>query len=76
LEETNESLISHRLNDILRVLTAISVVILPLTLIASVMGMNTWVPSEGHEAGFITVLGLMAIILVAMVAYFRRRKWL
>src|SRR3954462_2702573 len=41
LEETNESVISHRLNDILRVLTAISVVILPLTLIASVMGMNT-----------------------------------
>jgi magnesium transporter len=76
LEETNESLISHRLNDILRVLTAISVVILPLTLIASVMGMNTWVPSEHHEAGFITVLVLMAIILVAMVAYFRRRKWL
>src|SRR5215212_9978762 len=76
LEETNESLISHRLNDILRVLTAISVVILPLTLIASVMGMNTWVPSEGHEAGFFTVLGIMAVVLVGMVAYFRRRKWL
>src|SRR3954453_2905575 len=76
LEETNESLISHRLNDILRVLTAISVVILPLTLIASVMGMNTWVPREPPEAGFITVLALMAIILIAMVAYFRRRKWL
>ena len=76
LEETNESLISHRLNDVLRVLTAISVVILPLTLIASVMGMNTWVPSEHHEAGFITVLVLMAIVLVVMVAYFRRRKWL
>src|SRR5829696_2812332 len=63
LEETNESLISHRLNDILRVLTAISVIILPLTLIASVMGMNTWVPSEGHEAGFFTVLGIMAVVL-------------
>src|SRR5436853_124503 len=76
LEETNESVISHRLNDILRVLTAISVVILPLTLIASVMGMNTWVPSEGHEAGFFTVLGVLAAVLVGMVAYFRRRKWL
>ena len=40
LEETNESVISHRLNDILRVLTSISVVILPLTLIASIWGMN------------------------------------
>jgi magnesium transporter len=76
LEETNESLISHRLNDILRVLTAISVVILPLTLIASVMGMNTWVPSQGHEAGFFTVLGLMLALLIAMVAYFRKRRWL
>lgn len=76
LEETNESVISHRLNDILRVLTAISVVILPLTLIASVMGMNTWVPSEHHEAGFFTVLAVMAIVLIGMVAYFRKRRWL
>nr|MDQ3725442.1 magnesium transporter CorA family protein [Actinomycetota bacterium] len=76
LEETNESLISHRLNDILRVLTAISVVILPLTLIASVMGMNTWVPDEGDPAGFFVVLGLMAMLLIGMVAYFRKRRWL
>jgi magnesium transporter len=76
LEETNESVISHRLNDILRVLTSISVVILPLTLIASVMGMNSWVPGEHDEAGFFVVLVLMAIILVGLVAYFRRRRWL
>src|SRR5215469_5909172 len=76
LEETNESVISHRLNDILRVLTSISVVILPLTLIASIMGMNTWVPDEGREAGFFLVLAVMAIILVGTVVYFRRRGWL
>src|ERR687897_1855417 len=44
LEETNESVISHRVNDILRVLTVISVLLLPLTLIASIMGMNVRVP--------------------------------
>jgi len=76
LEETNESVISHRLNDILRVLTSISVVILPLTLIASIMGMNTWVPSEGHELGFFVTLGVMAMVLIGLVAYFRRRRWL
>ena len=76
LEETNESVISHRLNDSLRVLTSISVVILPLTLIASVMGMNTWVPDQGDAGGFFVVLGVMLILLVGMVAYFRRRKWL
>ncbi len=76
LEETNESVISHGLNDILRVLTSISVVILPLTLIASVMGMNSWVPFEHNEAGFFVVLGVMAIILIGMVLFFRRRNWL
>jgi magnesium transporter len=76
LEETNESVISHRLNDILRVLTSISVVILPLTLIASVMGMNTWVPDEGDPAGFFVVLGVMAMVLIGLVAYFRKRRWL
>jgi magnesium transporter len=76
LEETNESVISHRLNDILRVLTSISVVILPLTLIASIMGMNTWVPDQGREAGFFIVLVVMAVILIGLVAYFRRRRWL
>jgi len=76
LEETNEAVISHRLNDILRVLTSISVVILPLTLIASVMGMNSWVPFEHNEAGFFLVLGVMALILIGMVFFFRRRRWL
>jgi magnesium transporter len=76
LEETNESVISHRLNDILRVLTSISVVILPLTLIASIMGMNSWVPGEHDEAGFFAVLAVMAALLIALVAYFRKRRWL
>src|SRR3712207_4971873 len=48
LEDTNESVISHRVNDVLRVLTAFSVVILPLTLIASIWGMNVKVPGEGE----------------------------
>ena len=46
LEETNESVISHRVNDILRVLTVISVMLLPLTLVASIFGMNVGVPGD------------------------------
>jgi magnesium transporter len=76
LEETNESVISHRVNDILRALTAISVIVLPLTLVASVWGMNVEVPGEGDVAGFWIVLGAMAAILAGMVAYFRNRGWL
>ena len=76
LEETNESVISHRLNDSIRVLTSISVVILPLTLIASIMGMNSWVPFESDEAGFFLILAVMALVLIGLVFYFRRRRWL
>src|SRR5688500_16872476 len=76
LEETNESVISHRVNDILRFLTAISVIVLPLTLIASIWGMNVGVPGEGDSGDFFVVVGAMAMLLVGMVAYFRRRGWL
>ena len=76
LEETNESVISHRLNEVLRVLTSISVVILPMTLIASIMGMNSWVPFEHDEEGFFLALVVMAVILIGLVLFFRRRRWL
>jgi magnesium transporter len=76
LEETNESVLSHRVNDILRVLTSISVIVLPLTLIASIWGMNVGVPGEQDMTGFWIVVGAMAAILIGMVVYFRRRGWL
>jgi magnesium transporter len=76
LEDTNESVISHRVNDILRVLTSISVIVLPLTLIASLWGMNVGVPGEGDREDFYAVVGGMLVILLAMLSYFRRRGWL
>ena len=76
LEDTNESVLSHQLNDVLRVLTAISVVVLPLTLIASIWGMNVHVPGQGSTEAFWLVVGLMFVVLVGMVAVFRRRGWL
>jgi len=76
LEETNESYISHRVNDILRVLTAFSVIILPLTLIASLWGMNVGVPGEGDTEDFWAIVAGMAVLLFGMLFYFRRRGWL
>jgi magnesium transporter len=76
LEETNESVINHRVNEILRVLTSISVIVLPLTLIASIWGMNVGVPGEGDDFDFFLVIGSMLVILFGMLAYFRRRGWL
>jgi magnesium transporter len=76
LEDTNESVISHRVNDILRVLTSISVIVLPLTFIASLWGMNVGVPGEGDSEDFYAIVGVCVVILIAMLASFRRRGWL
>jgi magnesium transporter len=76
LEATNESVLSHQLNDVLRVLTVLSVVFLPLTLIASVFGMNVRVPGQGRIAPFWILIVVMVVIAAAMIAFFRRRRWL
>jgi magnesium transporter len=81
LEDTNESVLSHRVNDVLRVLTAISVIVLPLTMIASIFGMNVGLPgggdpSDGFSVSFLVIIGVMVAVLVGMVTYFRRRGWL
>ncbi|MGB2711690.1 MAG: magnesium/cobalt transporter CorA [Conexibacter sp.] len=76
LEATNESVLTHQLNDVLRVLTVLSLVFLPLTLIASVFGMNVHVPGEQHEVPFWIIIGVMVAIGAGMIAFFRRRRWL
>jgi magnesium transporter len=76
LESSNESVLSHQLNNSFRILTAASVVLLPLTLIASIFGMNVHFPGEGETVTFFLILVLMALMLVALVILFRRRGWL
>ena len=76
LEDTNESVISHRVNDVLRVLTVFSVVLLPLTLLASVWGMNVGVPGEGSTHAFWIIIAVMVGLLCGMLLFFRRRGWL
>ncbi len=76
LEDTNEQLISHQVNDVLRVLTSISVVVLPLTLIASIWGMNVGVPGEQSDTAFWVIIASMVLLLGGMLGYFRRRGFL
>jgi magnesium transporter len=75
LESTNESVISHRQNDVLRLLTIISVAVLPLTLIASIFGMNVLFPGEGTREAFWTILGILVATLIGMLAFFRWKRW-
>jgi len=76
LESTNESVISHRQNDVLRLLTIISVTMLPLTLITSVFGMNVLFPGEASSDAFWVILGVLVVVLGAMLGFFRWKKWL
>ena len=76
LEDTNESVINHRQNDILRVLTVFSVILLPLTLITGFFGMNVDFPGFGTAWAFWTIFGLMAAALIGLLAFFRLKRWL
>jgi magnesium transporter len=76
LESTNESVLTHRLNDSFRILTAASVILLPLTLIASIYGMNVPVPGENEPYSFWFVIAVMGLMLAGLVLIFRRRGWL
>jgi magnesium transporter len=76
LEATNESALAHRTNETFRILTAISLVFLPLTLIASIWGMNVHVPGEQSITAFWIIMVVMLAILLAVVGFFRRRGWL
>jgi magnesium transporter len=75
LESTNESVISHRQNDILRVLTIFSVVLLPLTLLTGIFGMNVRFPGFGGETAWWAVLGAMVVVLVGLLGFFRYKRF-
>ncbi|MBA2701499.1 MAG: magnesium transporter CorA family protein [Chloroflexi bacterium] len=76
LEDTNESALTHRLNDNLSLLTALSVLLLPATLIASIWGMNVELPGE-ESLGEFWLLALLMIAITALSGwYMRRRGWL
>ena len=77
LESTNESVLSHNLNDVLRILTAVTVILMPLTLLTGFFGMNVDFPGQEHGAlYFWGIVVTMIGILAGMIVFFRRRGWL
>ena len=76
LESTNESVISHRQNNVLRLLTVISITMLPLTVITGLFGMNVIYPGEGTRAAFWVVVAAMVATIVGMLGFFRFKRWL
>ena len=75
LESTNESVISHRQNDILRILTVFSVVLLPLTLISGIFGMNVKFPGFDTSEAWWVIVGVMVAVVAGLVGFFRYKKF-
>jgi magnesium transporter len=67
---------NQRLNEVMKVLTVIATLFIPLTFIASIYGMNfQHMPELGWRYGYAMALGLMALVAAGLLAYFRRRGW-
>ena len=77
LSDTHNSLTSFQTNTVVRALTIISTVMLPLTLIASIFGMHLeHLPLSQNSAAFLIVMLIMVVIVILMLALFRLRRWL
>lgn len=76
LNSTNESLISVRANNIIKTLTLISVVMLPLTLISGIYGMNIHLPIAEKEYAFEIIITFMVTTAILMLAFFKRKRWI
>ncbi len=69
--------VANKLNEMFRVLTIFSVIFVPLTFVAGIYGMNfEYIPELGYPNGYFVVWGVMITMAVAMIFYFKRKKWL
>lgn len=70
------SSIGNNMNEIMRVLTTISTIFIPLSFLAGVYGMNfQYMPELSWEYGYYFILGLMFIVVTGMILYFKRKNW-
>lgn len=67
---------SHKMNEVMKTLTVVSVLFMPLTFIVGVYGMNfKFMPELELEYGYFGILGLMFLLLLVMIYYFKKKKW-
>jgi magnesium transporter len=71
------SVSSHRLNEIMKILTIVASIFIPLTFLAGIYGMNFDNMPELHSSvGYFVVLAMMAAIAIALLLWFRKKRWL
>lgn len=71
------SSVSNRMNETMKVLTIIATIFIPLTFIAGIYGMNfEFMPELKWRLGYFFILGIMAVVVIVMGVYFKRKKWM
>ncbi|HPE86642.1 MAG: magnesium transporter CorA family protein [Bacteroidales bacterium] len=76
LSMTFDSLQANKTNEIMKILTFISTIVLPLTFLTGLYGMNVNLPMDQNAHTFWFILGLMALIAALMIFYFKRKHWM
>jgi len=76
IQDTNENLISHRTGNTIKILTIFSVILLPLTLISGLFGMNVPIPHANEPIAFWLIAAGMLAVVGIMVAFFQWKRWL
>ena len=76
LSRTFDSLMANRTNEVMRILTLISSIILPLTFITGIYGMNINLPMQHMGLAFSIIFGTMITIAIVMVLYFKKKRWM
>jgi len=77
LLDLHMSSVSNRMNNVMKVLTIVSTIFIPLTFIVGIYGMNfDHMPELKYKYGYLITLIAMSILTLLMIYYFKRKKWL
>jgi len=76
LNDTHDSLANNRTNEIMRILTIVATIFFPITLIASIWGMNIPLPFQKSSQSLLYISLIMAGIIGGMLCFFHRRRWI
>ena len=75
--DTYLSSVSNRMNEVMKTLTIIASIFIPITFIAGIYGTNfSYVPELEWEGSYFAMLGVMMVIVIVMIAWFKKKQWL
>lgn len=76
LSTTFDSMQTNKTNEIMKILTLISSIVLPLTFLTGIYGMNVMLPLQENNIAFWIIIAIMLLLVMAMLYFFRRKKWM